>query len=327
MPSSVVRAPNHLGDAVMALPALRAAGEADVVALRYLTPLLRMAGLPGEVLSLDRGARGFVSAARTIRARRYEQGVLLTPSLGSAALFAVGAVRRRRGTSTDSRGALLTEPVARGTLAGLHRAAAYYTLVVGERPSYAPAPVLPVTDEAHDAWRAVAGVPEAPFVGIFPGGNAPSRRWEPDRFAAVARALADDGLRVAVFGGPAERALTAQVAGTWATDVGGLTSLPALAAGLAECSLLFTNDSGPMHLAAAVGTRTVSLWGAGDPAITRPLGANHELVRHPELPCVPCVKNECPRRGQKGYVLADAENECLRVITPVEARARLRDDR
>ena len=334
MPSTVIRAPNHLGDLVMALPALRAAGRADVVVLRYLAPLLAQAGLDGEVIPLDRGPAGTLATARLLRSRHYLQGVLLTPSLGSAALFALGAVRRRRGTATDSRTALLTEPVRPDALAGLHRAAAYYALVSGERPAYAPAPVFAVTDAARAAWQAAAATvagsgdraaPTAPFVGIFPGGNARSRRWDAERFAEVARALAADGLRVVVFGGPDERALTAAVAGTWATDMGGRTTLPALAAGLAESALLFTNDSGPMHLAAAVGTRTVSLWGAGDPAVSRPLGPGHELLRRPELPCVPCVKNTCPRAGQRGFVLEDGENECIRLFTPADVGPRLRE--
>jgi ADP-heptose:LPS heptosyltransferase len=86
-----------------------------------------------------------------------------------------------------------------------------------------------------------------------------------------------------------------------------------LAAGLAECDILITNDSGPLHLAAAAGTRTLSLWGAGDPAETGVRGAAHTLLRHPELPCVPCVRNECPRHGA-GYVLPEAERECLQLI-------------
>ncbi|MBA2572387.1 MAG: hypothetical protein H0V06_05050, partial [Gemmatimonadetes bacterium] len=62
-----------------------------------------------------------------------------------------------------------------------------------------------------------------------------------------------------------------------------------------------------------VGTPTISLWGAGDPAVTAPLGRSHKLIRRAELPCVPCVKNECPRRG-RGYVLDDAHRECMRLI-------------
>lgn len=322
---TVVRAPNHLGDLVMALPALAAAGGADVLVARWLAPLLETAReAAGEgagfrrVLPLDRGAGGLLRAAGEVRRGRYERGILLTPSFSSALVFALGRVRRRRGTPTDSRAALLTEPVPR--IEGrAHRAAAYWALVTGENPAAPPVPRLAVPARERDRWRELAGPAGAPTVGIFPGSHASSRRWDADRYAGLARRLAGRGLRVAVFGSPAERELTAAVAGGHALDLGGRTDLPLLAAGLAECALLVTNDSGPMHLAAAVGTRTVSLWGPGDPAVTRPLGDGHLLLRG-DLPCIPCTKNRCPRSGT-GYRLPDAERECMRMIGVGEVEA------
>jgi ADP-heptose:LPS heptosyltransferase len=151
------------------------------------------------------------------------------------------------------------------------------------------------------------------LVGIFPGSNASSRRWEPDRYAEVAARMAGRGARVVVFGSAGERELTAHVAGSHALDLGGRTDLPLLAAGLAACRVLVTNDSGPMHLAAAVGTPTVSVQGPADPRVTRPLGEGHLLVWGAPIPCVPCVKNECPRSGA-GFRLPEAERECLRLI-------------
>jgi ADP-heptose:LPS heptosyltransferase len=68
-----------------------------------------------------------------------------------------------------------------------------------------------------------------------------------------------------------------------------------------------------LHLAAAVGTPTVSLWGAGDPRVTGPLGVEQRIVRHPELSCVPCTKNECP--------LAVDKNQCLTLITVDEVES------
>jgi heptosyltransferase-2 len=155
-------------------------------------------------------------------------------------------------------------------------------------------------------------------VGVLPGGRASARQWEPTRFALIVERLSAAGHRVVVFGGADERPLTALVAGRYAVDLGGRCSLPALAAGLGECDLLFTNDSGPMHLAASVGTRTISLWGAGDPRRTGPLGEGHHLLRHPELSCVPCVRNRCPRNGAGTY-LPHAERECLALITVEQA--------
>jgi heptosyltransferase-2 len=295
----VVRAPNHLGDVVLALPALRAAG-ADVLVRASLAPLLHLAGLGGRIIPFN----GVVAAARALRAARYEKGVLLPPSFSSALIFALGGVKARRGTDTDGRSILLTDPVPVTSLERLHRSTQYLRLV-GETVAEGAAliPRLNVPRPSH----------EGRVVGVFPGGNAPSRRWEPARFDELVRRLAKRGDRVVVFGGPTERQLTARVAGNAATDLGGKTDLAQLALGIASCDLLVTNDTGPLHLAAAVGTPTVSLWGAGDPLVTGPLGAGHRLLRHPELDCVPCTKNDCP--------LAVDRYRCLTVITVDDVEA------
>lgn len=325
----IVRAPNHLGDLVMALPALEAAAPADVLVSRPLAPLLELAGFGSRVLAFDRGRRGFWAAVRMLRARRYARGVLLTPSFSSALLFAAGGVRARRGTVSDHRRALLTDPVPPEGLDGLHRSAAYWYLVTGQRPSEAPAPRLAVPGSEMRRWaeavgEAYAGEAGGPRpIGVFPGSNAPSRRWEPDRFAEVVRGLVARGERVIVFGGRRERELTARVTGSEALDLGGGTDLPLLAAGLAACRVVLTNDSGPMHLAAAVGTPAVALFGAGDPRVTGPLGGEHTILRRTDLPCVPCVKNDCPRSGP-GYILPEAERECLRLIDVSDVATALR---
>jgi len=302
----IVRAPNHLGDVVLALPALRAAA-ADVLVLASLAPLLQLAGLPGRIIPMTRGAFGAIAAARSLRAARYQRGVLLPPSFSSALIFALGGVASRRGTDTDGRRLLLTDAVTVGSLRGLHRAARYMVLVgsaVAEGAVLIPR--LDIPRPKH----------EGRVVGVFPGGNAPSRRWEPARFAELVRRLAKRGDRVVVFGGPAERELTARVAGEVAVDLGGQTDLAQLAAGIASCDLLVTNDTGPLHLAGAVGTPTVSLWGAGDPAVTGPLSASHRMLRHPELDCVPCTKNDCP--------LAVDRYRCLTLITVDDVEAAIR---
>ena len=317
----IVRAPNHLGDVVLALPALRAAA-ADVLVLASLAPLLQLAGLPGRIIPMTRGAFGAIAAARALRAARYQRGVLLPPSFSSALIFALGGVASRRGTDTDGRRLLLTDAVtgdsvgsrsvgsdsmgsdSMGSLRGLHRAAQYMVLVgAAVAEGAAPIPRLDIPRPKH----------EGRVVGVFPGGNARSRRWEPARFAELVRRLAKRGDRIVVFGGPAEGELTARVAGDVAVDLGGQTDLAQLAAGIASCDLLVTNDTGPLHLAGAVGTPTVSLWGAGDPAVTGPLGASHRMLRHPELDCVPCTKNDCP--------LAVDRYRCLTLITVDDVEA------
>ena len=308
----IVRAPNHLGDLVMALPALASVPNADVVITRGLAPLLGLAPRTGVIVPFERGRRGFTSAVRVVRERNAQRAVLLTPSFSSALMMRL-AVPHVRGTATDRRSFLLDDTVPAARARGRSRSALYVELVTGVPPDSPPIPRLDIDRSMKDAWWRHAGMDRRPMVGIFPGGNAPSRRWDPVRFAAVADALVADAL-VVVFGGPDEQAITRSVAGRRAADFGGRTTLPMLAAALSECHILVTNDSGPMHLAAAVGTPTVSLFGAGDPVETAVVGAAHTLLRHPELPCVPCVRNECPRRGA-GYVLPEARNECLQLIT------------
>lgn len=321
----VVRAPNHLGDLVMALPALRLLEGADLVVARWLAPLLdlaargdREAGLEpawGDVLPLERGAAGLLRAAMELRRRRHRTGVLLTPSASSALLFRLGGVRHLRGTATDGRGWVVRDPRDPELYRGLHRAQTYLDLVAGEVPPERPVPRLRVPRALRERWWEAAGAGEAPRVGLCPGSNASSRRWDPERFAELARGLRRRGAEVHVFGGPGEREITAAAAGGAARDWGGRTDLALLAAGLADCDVVVSNDSGPLHLAAAVGTPTVSLWGAGDPGSTGVTGPEHVMLREAELPCVPCVKNECPRADQPGYRLVDGERECLRLLT------------
>jgi heptosyltransferase II len=312
----IIRTPNHLGDLVMALPALAAAPAADLVVARWLAPLVEMLQRPGAVIPLDRGTAGLLNAARALRARPLQSGVLLPPSLSSAILFRLGGVRRIRGAATDGRSVLLSERVPRDRLRDRHRTLLYLELVTGGAVEAAAAPVLPVPQAVRDRWHEVfhpAAAAGGPLVGIFPGSNAPSRRWDADRFAELARALSDDGATVVVFGSPSERAITAGVAARGGIDLGGRTDLPVLAAALSECDILVTNDSGPMHLAAAVGTRTLVVSGPADTKETAPGGTGHVYLQRLDLPCVPCVKNQCPRHGA-GFLLPEAERECLRLI-------------
>jgi heptosyltransferase II len=313
----VIRAPNHLGDVVAALPAIVADGS-DVLVVRALAPLLEMAGVRGEVLPFDRGLRGFLRAAADLRRRGYADGVLLTAAFSAAWLLRCGGVRRVRGTATDGRSFLLSERVSAGSLRPYHRIDAY-RLLLGTAPAEldgAPRAhrlAVPAQRVAH--WRALVPQGPGPLVGLFPGANAPARRWPADRFAELARRLAEAGARLVVMGGAREAVLTADVAAAaqGGLDAGGRTDLGDLAALLSLCDLVVTNDTGPMHLAGAVGTPTVSLWGPSDPREVRQVGAPDVRVTGPELACKPCYRNHCARRGA-GTLLPDAHEECMRLI-------------
>ncbi|HUP87765.1 MAG TPA: glycosyltransferase family 9 protein [Longimicrobiales bacterium] len=290
-----MRAPDHLGDFVIALPAIHAAQPDVVLITRWLAPLAELAGF--NTIPVDDTISGVVTAAIQLRRRRLQRGILLTPSLSSALMLRLGGVHSRRG-------------IEKNLIAHQHRAALYMLLATGEPPAGIPKPKLYITRELRSRFRNIVGT-GAPLVGVVPGSNAPARRWPAERFAELAKELSVDG-RVVVFGSAAEQEQTALVANDVAIDLGGKTDLPMLAAGLAECGMVVTNDTGSLHLAAAVGVPTVSMWGAGNPAETGP-GRGHKVLRDSRLPCLECMKHECPRRGP-GYILPDAHNECLHLI-------------
>ena len=137
-------------------------------------------------------------------------------------------------------------------------------------------------------------------VVVHPGASVPARAWAPERSAALVQALADRGRPVVVTGAPAERALTARVAGperAEVRDLGGRTSLAELAEVLAAAACVVVGNTGPAHLAAAVGTPVVSLFAPTVPAVRwRPWGVPHELLFVP-VPCAGCRARACPVPG------------------------------
>ncbi|CAN5222118.1 glycosyltransferase family 9 protein [soil metagenome] len=162
---------------------------------------------------------------------------------------------------------------------------------------------LPPGDAGGLAVRRVGVAPavfDGPYVVVHPGASAPARAWGPDRNAALATALADQGRRVVVTGGPGERALTARVAGPGrpgVVDLGGRTDMAALAEVLAGAEVVVVGNTGPAHLAAAVGTPVVSLYAPTVPAARwRPWGVPHELL-HVDVPCAGCRARACPVPG------------------------------
>jgi heptosyltransferase-2 len=334
----VIRAPNHLGELILALPALHASSERErrdhgtapiVQVVSGLVPLLALAGLDARILALSdrRDIRAAAGELRELGARR---GILLTPSLSSALIFRAAGLSSRRGTVGGGRAWLLTDPVDRAQLLDDHRVKEFLAIAdLPEPEDEPPAPRLTELAASSSAWAARRRALRIPTdgksqVALFPGANGASRRWPAEKYAALGRSLAGRGYRVLVLGGPDDREVTAEVTGSARTDdgqhdravldLGGRTSLVELAGALEECQLLITNDTGPMHLAAALDRPIVALEGPADTRQTRPLASRVRLIGRFDLPCVPCVKNECPRSG-RGTLLESAERECLRLIT------------
>ena len=164
---------------------------------------------------------------------------------------------------------------------------------------------LPPGDDGRLAVEAPAHHPPTvvegePYVVVHPGASAPARAWPPSHHAELVSALADRGQRVVVTGSPGERALCRTVAGpprAEVLDLGGRTTLAQLAGVLAAARAVVVGNTGPAHLAAAVGTPVVSLFAPTVPLSRwRPWQVAHELL-HVDVPCAGCRARECPVPG------------------------------
>lgn len=314
----VVRAPNWVGDAVLSLPALTAIverfvdHEVVVMARGNVAPLfVGQRGVAEVVRAGGRGAGRLAAARRALAATRVALGVVLPHSMGSAAELAVGRTGQLWGYGGPLRRLALDVALPGRWIRGRHRWEEYALLAaaVTGRPVVERYPVVtgPGDATAAEALFAEAGVASgAPVVGLNPGTSASSRRWPPERFAALASRLGRGGARVVVFGGEGERSLVAGIVGAAEprpADWSGRTPLPVLAECFRRLDHLVTNDTGPMHLAAAVGTPLLDLCGAADERVTGPRGPSSEVLVHPVF-CRPCGRNRC------AYNL-----QCMRGIT------------
>jgi len=231
------------------------------------------------------------------RRRRYDLVVNFEPDIRSNFLAWVSGARRRSGYSTGGGRAFLTNAWAYDPSVHVSTNAARLAGRALDAPETArtdrSGPIrLHLTDEVRA--RADALLPSAgtPLVGVHASGGRPSKQWHPDRFGDAVRQIAGRrGATVVLTGGAADRSLVDAVASrledTPVVDLAGRVDLVTLAAVLARLDLLVTGDTGPMHLAAAVGTSVVALFGPSDPRRYGPTGGPHEVLRV-DLPCSPC---------------------------------------
>jgi len=305
---TLIVAPNWVGDCVMAEPVVRAlAGSGrrlTLLAKRPLHPLLAL--FPGVAATLDASGDEAEVVAR-LAAGGFEEAVVLPNSFRSAWRAARAGIPRRYGYRAELRGPLLAPALPRPSrrrpqIEDYRELLA--AMAVPEPPDWIPrlAPPEPLLAagrarlaRAHLATGGGAGA----LVGLFPGAEwGPSKRWPMARFAELARELRRrrPDLRAVVLAGPKEVWLAVRVheeSGKLHPVIGPDLDLAGLAAVIAALDLLVTNDSGPMHLAAALGVPTVALFGPTDPRRTAPAGAGHSVL-HRDLWCSPCFRRRCP---------------------------------
>lgn len=317
--------PGGIGDAVLFIPLLlelrRAWPEAalDVLVERRNAAVVEGTGLAGRVLRYDR-PRDLWRALRggwdlVIDTEQYH--------CLSAIVAALSFAPRRIGFGTNARRRVLTE--ARPYDQETYEARLFLDLgraATGREPRWDPeAPFYPLAPrllaEAEDLLRPLAG---RPIVAIHPGASIPERQWPVGRYAEAARGLAQDGFAILLLGGPADRPRAATIAAALADaphlDLSGRTPLPLVAALLARVAVYVSADTGPLHLAYAVGTPTVHLFGPGVLSKWGPPGRRFTtLLGH--VPCSPCTVY--------GYTPPCAHGlACMRAITAGRVREAVR---
>jgi heptosyltransferase II len=297
----LVRAPNWLGDVVLSLPALRDLARNHPRARLEVLARPAVAELYGAVpevhgARLSTDLRGDAAAVRGA----FDLGVLFTNSFGSALALRLGGVPQRWGYGTEGRGPLLTRR-ARVPAAVRGRSQVYYyrAMLAGLGLRVSAEPDASLHAPAHWLEAADRLLGPGAWVGLNPGAAyGAAKRWPAARFAAVGDALAGStGAQVAVLGTGAERPLADEVAAAMrhpARVLAGETRLAELVGVLARLDVLVTNDSGPMHVASALGTPVVAVFGPTDERETAPAGpAEARLAREP-VPCAPCGLRACP---------------------------------
>jgi heptosyltransferase-2 len=325
---------SFLGDSLLTLPLLRRLKESlpkasvTVVTLPKNADVFRGADGVDAVLLDDKrgrhaGLSGLWRISRELKAGGFDLAVIPHRSLRSALAAWLAGIPRRVGFSSSAGRFLLTDAVPFAWLThDLERNLALARPLggasapsTGEERYVAPPPV----SAALAAKLAAAGVkPGDRLAGVHPGAAWATKRWLPERFAELCRRLKAAGLTPVLVGGPGDAALGAEIAAaSGAADLVGRTDLVELKELTGRLSLFVTNDSGPMHLAAAAGVPVVALFGATTRELGFfPYGAGHQVVEA-DLACRPCGLHggrACP----EGHFL------CMRLLTVdrVEAACR-----
>jgi len=305
---------SSLGDLVHALPTIRCLREGLPASITWVVnavyaPLLRYAVDVDEVVSFDRQRplRGLWRVIRQLRRREFDLVIDLTGLFKSALISRLARGRLCLGPSYARELAWLFYHRQIGSKDLNRHAVERYLDVVRALQVKDGDRVFPL---AFPSW-VPAEDGKRPVVVLIPGARWHSKRWPAASFAELADRLRRDGVQVVLVGGelPSGEDPLARVEGIM--DLRGRTSLPELGGILQRADLVVANDTGPMHLAAALGRRVIALMGPTDPNRTGPYGTGHRILST-RPPCSPCFSKVC--RNPAGQI-------CLQDLRPAEVYA------
>lgn len=331
----LIRATNWVGDAIMALPAIRAVrlkfpeARISIVARPYVADLYRDQHICDELIPYDtkaehRGFRGRERLAEQLRDKKFDVALLLQNAFDAAWLAWRAGVPERIGYARDGRGMLLTKPIPVPKLGKIPSHEKFYYLELLRRAGW----IDQLHDDAHitldvsDSARGRAAQtlldegcsPNTFRIAVGAGASYGSAKcWPPARFAEVLNQLRVHGdPDIILFGTPSEADVSDGIATALRRppiDLTGKTSIADLPALLSQCHLFLGNDSGAMHVAAAVGLPVVAIFGPTDPQGTAPVTPRSAVVQQRPF-CSPCFLRRCP-----------IDHRCMTTVTPDMVRA------
>ncbi len=327
----LIRATNWVGDAIMALPALRvvrekfAQAEIGVLGRPYVLDIYREQGIADELIPYDSsgGHRGFAGReklAAQLRDEKFDVALLLQNAFDAAWLAWRAKIPERIGYARDGRSLLLTKAVEVPQEGEIPSHEKFYYLELLRRAGWlerlpeVPWIELKVSEGKRrnaEEFLASSGVQTARMrIAVGAGASYGSAKcWPPERFAEALNKLTDaNDADVILFGTSGEAEVSAAiVAGLKKkpVDLTGRTQIADLSALLSRCNLFIGNDSGAMHVAAAVGLPIVSVFGPTDPHGTAPVTPKCTVVQEKPY-CSPCFLRRCP-----------TDHRCMKAVTPV----------
>ena len=341
----LVRSTNWIGDAVMTTPAVRTIREnfpeSEIVMLvhPWVSDVFRYSPRVDRLIMYEKkgrhqGIKGMLQLAGELRQERFDCAILLQNAFEAALIALVAGIPVRGGYTTDGRGLLLSHGVHKINELNKKHEVNYYQRILlglGFKPAVNELELFIPGDQVDGAKQRIEQLTGArpgriPLIGFNPGAAfGPAKRWPAEKFAELARMLCRrlPEARIVLFGSAADQETAAAIiagAGTAASrliDLTGATSLIEAMALIGECDVFVTNDSGLMHVAAALHTPLVAIFGSTDHIATGPFADNAVVIRKP-LPCSPCKKSQCPEKHFRCMKLIDSDEVGAAVLRILE---------
>ncbi len=311
----LIRSTNWVGDAIISTPAVRAIrknfpnAKISILAKPWVAPVFQESPYIDEIIFYDANGRhsgnlGKIRLAKDLRRYNFDAAILLQNAFEAALITFLAGIPRRIGFTTDGRGMLLNSGVRLDPeLKKIHQVHYYLGILKGAGLSANGTDIDLFISEAERKQAAQmlekSGINRGDkILGIGPGAEyGTAKRWFPERFANLCdMADKESGLKTLIFGGPGQEDIGMEISRLMngePVDLCGKTSLRQAIALVEQCSVFVTNDSGLMHVAAALKKPLVAVFGSTDHITTAPWGETGTMVRV-GADCSPCLLTDCP---------------------------------